>query len=283
MGLTLVRAVRSAPMQDRAMDGPQRSDSEAAASAPASARVLGARIHALDWPTTLETIAHWAARRQSRCVCICNVHSVVTASRQADFGAVIARADLATPDGAPVAWMLRRLGFAGQQRINGPDLMRRYCAAAAARGDSIFLYGGTEQTLERLQRALLSEQPTLRIAGICSPPFRALSPAEDDAIVERINASGAGVVWVGLGCPKQELWMDAHRGRVHAVMVGVGAAFQYLSGDTPRAPVWMQHTGLEWLHRLASEPRRLWRRYTFTNSYFIVGALGQLCRRLLTR
>jgi N-acetylglucosaminyldiphosphoundecaprenol N-acetyl-beta-D-mannosaminyltransferase len=269
-------------MQDRAMDGTTH-DRTATRADPASARVLGARIHALDWSTALSTIARWAARHESRCVCICNVHSVVTASRQADFGAVIARADLTTPDGAPVAWMLRRLGFKGQQRINGPDLMRRYCAAAAMRGESIYLYGGTEQTLERLQRALLADHPALRIAGTCSPPFRPLSRDEDEAIVESINASGAGVVWVGLGCPKQELWMDAHRGRVQAVMVGVGAAFQYLSGDTPRAPVWMQHAGLEWLHRLASEPRRLWRRYVFTNSYFIVRALGQLCGRLLTR
>ena len=137
--------------------------------------------------------------------------------------------------------------------------------------------------LERLQRALRSEFPALRIAGMCSPPFRQLSTQEDEDIVAQINASGAGVVWVGLGCPKQELWMHAHRGRVQSVMVGVGAAFPFLAGMVRRAPLWMQRAGLEWLHRLASEPRRLWRRYTVTNSYFMVGALGQLCRRLLTR
>ena len=248
-----------------------------------SARVLGARIHALDWPQAIDTISRWAGAHESRCVCVCNVHSVVTAARQPEFGAVIDRADLATPDGAPVAWMLRRLGCNGQQRINGPDLMQRYCALAAARGSSIYLLGGTESTLQRLQLALCAQHPGLRVAGTCSPPFRALSAEEDEAIVARINASGAGVVWVGLGCPKQELWMHAHRGRVQAVMVGVGAAFQYLSGETPRAPLWMQHAGLEWLHRLATEPRRLWRRYAFTNSYFAVAALGQLCRRLLMR
>ena len=247
-----------------------------------SAHVLGVRIHALDWPATLKTISGWASRRESRCVCICNAHSVVTASQQTEFGAVIAQADLATPDGAPVAWMLRRLGFPRQQRINGPDLMRRYCALAASLGQSIYLLGGTDEVLERLQCALLEEHPMLRIAGACSPPFRALTALEDTAIVDGINASGAAVVWVGLGCPKQELWMHAHRGRVHAVMIGVGAAFPYLSGMTPRAPAWMQRFGFEWLHRLVGEPRRLWRRYAVTNSYFIAGALRQLCRRLIT-
>jgi N-acetylglucosaminyldiphosphoundecaprenol N-acetyl-beta-D-mannosaminyltransferase len=247
------------------------------------ARVLGVRIHAVDWPTSLKTIAGWASRRESRCVCICNVHSVVTASQEAEFGAVIAQADLATPDGAPVAWMLRRLGFPQQQRINGPDLMHRYCALAAQLGHSIYLLGGTDEVLVRLQRALIEAHPSLRIAGACSPPFRALSAQEDAAIVAAINASGAGVVWVGLGCPKQEMWMHAHRGRVHAVMIGVGAAFPYLAGIARRAPPWMQRFGLEWLHRLASEPRRLWRRYAVTNSYFIAGALRQLCRRMLGR
>jgi N-acetylglucosaminyldiphosphoundecaprenol N-acetyl-beta-D-mannosaminyltransferase len=247
------------------------------------ARVLGVRIHAVDWPTALQTIAGWASRRESRCVYLCNVHSVVTASQQAEFGAVIAAADLATPDGAPVAWMLRRLGCARQQRISGPDLMQRYCALAAQSGHGVYLLGGTDDMLVRLQRALLEQHPGLRIAGVCSPPFRALSAQEDDAIVGAINGSGASVVWVGLGCPKQELWMHAHRGRVHAVMIGVGAAFPYLAGITRRAPPWMQRFGLEWLHRLASEPRRLWRRYAITNSRFIAGALRQLFDRAFTR
>jgi N-acetylglucosaminyldiphosphoundecaprenol N-acetyl-beta-D-mannosaminyltransferase len=179
--------------------------------------------------------------------------------------------------------MLRRLGFGRQERIDGPDLMRRCCALAATRNESVFLYGGTERTLEMLQSALREEHRGLIIAGTYSPPFRPLTEQEDDAIVEMINESGAGVVWVGLGCPKQEMWMHAHRGRVNAVMVGVGAAFEYLAGTTRRAPRWMQRAGLEWLHRLASEPRRLWRRYTVTNSYFIVGAVGQLFRHLLAR
>jgi N-acetylglucosaminyldiphosphoundecaprenol N-acetyl-beta-D-mannosaminyltransferase len=233
----------------------------------------------LGWDEAVSRIAGWAAQRVSRVVFICNVHSVVTARRDTAFAQALAQADLATPDGAPVAWMLRRLGHAGQARINGPDLMWRCCADAAARGTSVYLYGGTEEVLAKLQQRLLSAFPGLHIAGAASPPFRPLSADEDAAAVAAINASGAGVVWVSLGCPKQELWMHAHRGRVHAVMVGVGAAFDYHAGTTPRAPGWMQQAGLEWLHRLASEPRRLWRRYLVTNTLFVVAAARQLLGR----
>ncbi len=239
------------------------------------APVLGVSIDALDWPGTLSRIADWSQQRESRMVAICNVHSVVTARQEPAFAAVLAQADLATPDGAPVAWLMRRLGWHGQQRINGPDLMWHYCVQAAERRESIYLYGGTPQTLERLQDRLRRDLPALQIAGAMSPPFRTLSAEEDEAVVQAIAASGAGTVWVSLGCPKQEQWMAAHRGRVPAVMIGVGAAFDYHAGTLRRAPVWMQQRGLEWLHRLASEPRRLWRRYLNTNSVFILAALSQ--------
>lgn len=241
-----------------------------------SAEVMGAPIDAISWGKALSQISDWASHQESRYVCISNVHSVVTASHDAAFGRVVHEADMATPDGAPVAWMLRRLGHAGQQRINGPDLMWRYCALAAESGQPMFLYGGAPETLELLQQRLLVRFPGLKIAGAYSPPFRPLTEVEDEAVVDQINASGAGVVWVSLGCPKQELWMAAHRGRIHAVMVGVGAAFDYHAGTIRRAPLWMQHAGLEWLHRLASEPRRLWRRYLVTNTLFVLGAAKQL-------
>lgn len=239
-------------------------------------RVLAAFIDAMDWPTALAHISDWATRRESRYVCICNVHAVVTARQDADFGRVVTEADMATPDGAPVAWMLRHLGFPGQQRINGPDLMWKYCAQAATRGELIYLYGGMPETLDILQHRLAKAFPGLQVAGAYSPPFRSLSSQEDDEVVERINASGAGVVWVSLGCPKQEKWMAAHRGRVNAVMIGVGAAFDYHAGTIKRAPKWMQNTGLEWLHRLRSEPRRLCKRYLVTNTLFVIGAAKQL-------
>lgn len=248
-----------------------------------SSQVLGARIHALTWDDALGTLSRWARLRESRYVCICNVHSVITTQQDPAFATVVREADLATPDGAPVAWMLRRLGHEGQQRINGPDLMARYCAEAGRRGESIYLYGGTEETLAILQNVLLARFPGLRIAGAYSPPFRALTIDEDAAVVEAINASGAGTVWVSLGCPKQEKWMAAHRGRIRGVMVGVGAAFDYIAGTIPRAPLWMQHAGLEWLHRLVSEPRRLWRRYLVTNSLFVWGVVKHYAARLVGR
>lgn len=238
--------------------------------------VLTAPIDVLTWDSALSRIADWTARRESRYVCICNVHSVVTAGQDHGFGRVVAEADMVTPDGAPVAWMLRHLGFPGQQRINGPDLMWKYCELAASRGESIYLFGGMPATLEILHGRLVEVFPGLKIAGSYSPPFRPMTVEEDDSVVEMINASGAGTVWVSLGCPKQEKWMATHRGRINAVMIGVGAAFDYHAGTISRAPQWMQNNGLEWLHRLASEPGRLWKRYLVTNTLFVLKATKQL-------
>lgn len=241
--------------------------------------VLGQPLDAVTWDEALTRIGGWASQRESRYVCISNAHSVVTGSQDAAFARVLQGADLVTPDGAPVAWMLRRLGVPAQERINGPDLMWRYCAQAARRREAVFLYGGTPQTLDLLQQRLKAAFPGVVIAGAVSPPFRAATPDEIARDVQAINDSGAGTVWVSLGCPKQELWMAARRGQIRAVMIGVGAAFDYHAGTIKRAPPWMQRAGLEWLHRLLSEPRRLWRRYLVTNSLFIWGAARQLLRR----
>ncbi len=241
--------------------------------------VLSTFIDAVDWPQVLSILTEWSRSRESRYVCICNVHSVATAASDPEFAAAVAGSDLNTPDGAPVAWMLRKLGFPEQRRINGPDLMWKYCEHAETTGQSIFLYGGGDHTLRQLRAVLRETFPRVSIAGAISPPFRSLTPEEDEAVIDQINASGAGTVWVGLGCPKQEQWMAAHRGRIRATMVGVGAAFDYHAGALRRAPRWMQHAGLEWLHRLASEPRRLWRRYVTSNTVFLVLALWQLAKR----
>ena len=240
------------------------------------AKVMDTFINAFSWSETLARITIWSQARESRYVCICNVHSVVTASQDGEFRRVVNQADMATPDGMPVAWMLREQGFHGQERINGPDLMWKYCAQAERGGEIVYFYGSTDETLQLLSTKLRAAFPNLQIGGIYSPPFRVLSEAEDEATVTSINASGAGVVFVGLGCPKQEKWMAAHRNRIHAVMIGVGAAFDYHAGTVQRAPLWMQRNGLEWLHRLCSEPRRLWKRYFVTNTIFVIGAAMQL-------
>lgn len=239
-------------------------------------RVLRVQIDAIMWDEVLHVLHDWGDAHESRYVCLCNVHSVVTASRNPAFLDVLENADMATPDGAPVAWAMRTQGAASQQRINGPDLMWHYCQRAEASGQPVYLYGNTDQTLSALNSRLKLSFPKLNIAGMYSPPFRQLTAQESDEVVERINASGAGVVFVSLGCPKQEIWMAAQRGRINAVMIGVGAAFDYHAGTIRRAPKWMQGCGLEWLHRLVSEPRRLWRRYLVTNSIFIAMSAKQL-------
>ncbi len=241
--------------------------------------VIGVPIDVVSWDEALARLSRWGGAHESRVVCICSVHSVVTARQDQSFGDIVRAADMATPDGAPVAFMLRRSGHAAQERINGPDLMWKFCERADRSGERVFFYGGQPKVLEQLCARLKAQFPGLDVAGTYAPPFRALSAEEDEEIVRQINASGAGVVWVGLGCPKQERWMQAHRGRIQAVMVGVGAAFDYHAGTLRRAPRWMQKRGLEWVYRLAHEPRRLWRRYLVANSVFVVAALTQLLRR----
>lgn len=238
--------------------------------------VIGSPIDQVSWNDAVQRLSSWGANHESRVVCICNAHSVVTAKQDQEFNQVLKRADMSTPDGAPVAWMIKKVSGQPQARINGPDLMLKYCEHAEKIGQSIYLYGGQESTLNILVDVLKSKYPNLKIAGYLSPPFRELNAEEKQKIIQDINASGAHTVWVGLGCPKQEKWMHEHKGKINAVMVGVGAAFDYHAGTIKRAPKWMQNSGLEWFHRLCSEPKRLWKRYLVTNTLFILYAAKQL-------
>jgi N-acetylglucosaminyldiphosphoundecaprenol N-acetyl-beta-D-mannosaminyltransferase len=232
--------------------------------------VLNVPVDVIDWQGAIDRIFGWASARESKVVCICAVHSIVTARQSQAHAQNLRAADMVTPDGAPVAWMVKGKGHPDQQRISGPDLMLKACKHAATTGEKFFLYGGTPASLSRLEEALRVQFPKLNIAGTYSPPFRNLTEEEDAAVVEKINSSGAGIVWVGLGCPKQEAWMHAHRGRINAVMVGVGAAFDFHAGLIKRAPIWMQRVGLEWVHRMAQDPRRLVKRYLVTNTIFVI-------------
>lgn len=245
--------------------------------------VLSTPIDVVNWEQALGRLRDWAARREAHYVCLCNVHSIVTSARDPAFHAILCNADLATADGAPVAWAVRHFRRVPQQRINGPDLMWRVLAQAEQFGQSIFLYGASEPTLTLLLQALQRQFPLLRIAGAIAPPFRAQTALEDQADIAAINASGANLVFVGLGCPKQELWMAAHCGRIAAPLLGVGAAFDYHAGTLRRAPLWWQQHGLEWLYRLGREPRRLARRYLVTNTLFLCGLLWQMVRSRATR
>jgi N-acetylglucosaminyldiphosphoundecaprenol N-acetyl-beta-D-mannosaminyltransferase len=186
-------------------------------------------------------------------------------------------ATLAVPDGQPLVWALRALGHERATRIYGPDLMLAFCARAAEARIPVYLYGGrTPEALSLLEERLLTRFPGLLIAGRWWPPFRDLTEQEEQQLISDIDSSGAGVVWVGTGQPKQELWMHAMRGRVHVpLLVGVGAAFDFHAGLVTQAPAWMQRSGLEWLYRLSREPRRLWRRYARYNPLFVIAFARQ--------
>lgn len=248
----------------------------------ATLSVIGLPIDAIDWASAVAKIITWAENFESRIVCICNTHSLVTARNDEAFASIIRSADMATPDGAPVAWHMRLSGAPNQQRINGPDLMWRICAALNKDGaPSIYLYGNTESTNALLIARLHRIFPKLIIAGQFSPPFRTLTKDESASIRTRIIASRAGIVWASLGCPKQEAWMQSEKHLIPAVLIGVGAAFDYHAGTIKRAPRWMQKAGLEWLHRLSSEPRRLWRRYLYSNSAFLLFAIKEAFHKRL--
>lgn len=244
-----------------------------------SVSLLGTRIDVLSWEQTLGRIVRWAQEKQSRMVCLCNVHVVVSARQDDALAQALQYADMSTPDGAPIAWLMRKIGWPEQQRISGPDLMWHLMAEAERLQLSVFLLGSTEATLARLTQRLQQTFPGVQIAGTLSPPFRRLSASENTHMVDIINSSGARLLFVGLGCPKQEIWMAAQRDRVQAVMLGVGAAFDYHAGVLPRAPQSWQRLGLEWLYRLRHEPVRLAKRYLITNSLFLLALPGELWRR----
>jgi N-acetylglucosaminyldiphosphoundecaprenol N-acetyl-beta-D-mannosaminyltransferase len=211
------------------------------------------------------------------------VNLVMSAQEQAATLAATLGATLAVPDGQPLVWALHALGHKHATRVYGPDLMAGYCARAARNGTPIYLYGGRHDDAARelLARRLRERFAGLRIVGASSPPFRELTDAENEHEIEAINASGAKVVWVGTGQPKQELWMHAMRSRLEPpLLVGVGAAFDFHAGLISQAPAWMQRNGLEWLYRLSREPRRLWRRYARYNPRFVVGFARQYARHL---
>ncbi len=238
--------------------------------------ILGSRIDATSYVEACDRIQVLAQSHTSCYLIAANVHVVMTGYWQPDYQQIINEAALVTPDGMPLVWTLRQLGVAHQSRVYGPDLMMAWCERAAEVGLSIYLYGGTESMLAKLESRLRQEFPRLRIAGSHAPPFRPLTPAEEHQDCDRIQASGASVVFVALGCPKQEQWMARQQGKLNAVMIGVGAAFSFHSGETQQSPRWMMRLGLEWLYRFGTEPRRLWRRYVINNPIFVLLVSWQL-------
>ncbi len=241
-------------------------------------QILGVRVDAIDYKNATARILRWARRGRSCYVCCACVHSIMVAHDSSEYRAFMQEADLVAADGMPLVWLLRCLGVSDATRVCGPDLMPTVLEAAATVGVQVGFYGATASVLRRLTDRAKHLFPGLRIAYAESPPFRPLTSEEDAEIVRAIVSSGVQILFVGLGTPKQDRWMNMHRGRVPAVMLGVGAAFDFFAGSKPHAPRWMQRAGLEWLFRLATEPRRLWRRNVFHNPRFIVLAISQLLR-----
>jgi N-acetylglucosaminyldiphosphoundecaprenol N-acetyl-beta-D-mannosaminyltransferase len=245
---------------------------------PKSIDVIGIPVTAMTFAAQVEQMAAWAEHRESRMVCAANVHMLMEAHARPDFAEILRRADLVTPDGMPLVWMLRKLGAPKQDRVAGMDLLPALCRIAQERRLSVYFLGSTPTVLGRMRERLRADYPRLQIAGMDAPPFRALDAEESPERIARINASGAQLVFVSLGCPKQERWMHAQHGKIQAVMLGLGAAFPVYAGTTAMAPQWMRDGGIEWLYRLSQEPRRLAGRYLKTNLPFALLALRQLAR-----
>lgn len=242
-------------------------------------RILGTRVDALTMSAAIEVLEQFIAEgRRGLFVALTNVNNVMEAKRDPQFRKVMDAVDLSLPDGMPLAWLSRIYGFGNANRIAGPDFVPAFCVATHNRGYRHFFYGGAEGVAEKMAEKLKQQAPGMEIAGAYSPPFRPLTSEEDDQIVEMINRTAPDVVWVGLGCPKQENWIFEHRHRIKAAaLLGVGQAFDIQAGTLRRAPMWMRRWGLEWLFRLCSEPRRLWRRYLVSNTQFLFYAALQLC------
>jgi N-acetylglucosaminyldiphosphoundecaprenol N-acetyl-beta-D-mannosaminyltransferase len=247
-----------------------------AGSVPAR-RVLGLRVDATSYAHASDTMLELGATGGGM-TCVSTVHMVMEAFDAPDYQRIVNAAELVTPDGMPLVWMLRALGIPGATRVYGPDLTLAVCEHAERRGVPVGFYGGAPDVLDALVERLSTRFPQLRIAFVHSPPFTLDTPRIDPASADAIRDSGIGVLFVGLGCPKQERFMAAHREQLPCALVGVGAAFDFLAGCKRQAPAWLQRLGLEWAFRLVCEPGRLWRRYLVHNPRFAVRALRQCWR-----
>lgn len=237
---------------------------------PFTNRILGVNIAITNMQETVNLIMDHLEDIRGQFICLSNVHTTVMAEKDAEYRKIQNSAFLALPDGSPLALVQRLRGYRSAEQVAGPDLMPALWKATEHTAYSHYFYGSTPETIEALQKNLGSRYPELKIAGMEAPPFRPLTEEEDRQAVERINASGADFVWVGLGAPKQEKWMYEHRGRIHGVMFGVGAGFDFHAGTVKRAPDWMRRHYLEWLYRLVQDPKRLWKRYVQTNGKFLL-------------
>lgn len=238
--------------------------------------IIGINVNETSYVEATRQIQSWAQAGESRAVYATSVHGTMEAHDASEFREILNRADLITPDGMPLVWMLRLKGARNQQRIYGPTLMLQVLEMAARERIPVGFYGGEPNTLEILMTRIKTIYPGLQISYAFSPPFRDLHNEETMQLRQEIVSSGVRILFVGLGCPRQEKWIDGQRGHIFAVMIGVGAAFDFHARVKPQAPAWMQRIGLEWLFRLLTEPRRLWKRYLHHIPRFIILAIADL-------
>lgn len=245
--------------------------------------ILGVPVDPTGYEDATRQILEWGVSGDKKYLCVANVHMIMEAHNDYIFRKIIKRADLVTPDGMPLVWTMRLFGEKHQTRVYGPTLTRYVCQAASESDLSVGFYGGSPETVKYLVKNLSREYPDLRITYAYSPPFRPLNPEEDREVIQDINNSGTKILFVGLGCPSQEHWMFDHLGKINAVMMGVGAAFDFHAGTKKQAPNWMMAIGLEWLFRLCSEPRRLWKRYLYNNPRFMFLVARQILKERILR
>ena len=274
--------IQTQPMTANPSEPTRDTRPAAAPQPPETVAVLGVPLALTDYAGALDWVDAMVAAGQRGYVCVAATHTVMACAEDPALRAAVLGSTLTVPDGQPLVWALGALGHHLDDRVYGPELMARACERAVATGTRTFLYGGRNQgALVQLTYNLRTRYPGLRIVGGYAPPFRELTADEEAAVVREIDASGADVVWVGIGVPKQEKWMARMRPVLRApILIGVGAAFDFHAGLIPQAPAAMQRLGLEWAFRLAAEPRRLWRRYLRYNPRFVIGFARQYARHL---
>jgi N-acetylglucosaminyldiphosphoundecaprenol N-acetyl-beta-D-mannosaminyltransferase len=238
--------------------------------------LIGSPVTAAPFNSQIKKILEWAIKCESRYVCVANVHMLMEAYWHPEFATILSNADLVTPDGTPLVWMMKLLGERSQNRVAGLDILLAVCQLASQQNVRVFFLGSQVTILEAMRVRLEREFPNLQIAGMEPLPFRPLTLVEDNDIIQKIHDSAAGVVFVSLGCPKQEYWMSEHKGKIQAVTIGLGGAFPVFAGIHKKAPPYVQKLGFEWLYRLIQEPGRLWKRYSSTIPPFIWLACKQL-------
>ena len=231
--------------------------------------ILGVNIAAINMKWLLDFIVKNIKKLSGKYICVSNVHTTVMSYEDESYKNIQNSAILALPDGGPLSSVRRKRGFKEMQRTTGPDFMEEILKISVEKGYKHYFYGSTDETLNQMKEVLAKKYPGLNIVGMYSPPFRALTPEEDAEIINKINDSNPDFVWVGLGAPKQEIWMYNHQDKIKGLMIGVGAAFDFHAGNIKRAPKWMQNCNLEWFYRLMQQPKKLFSRYFKTNFKFI--------------